>query len=93
MLLIPCPWCGARPDSEFASGGEAHIVRPPQPDAVSDEQWGRYLFFRENVKGVQRERWMHAQGCRRWFNVVRDTVTHEIKAAYAMGEPPPQAHR
>jgi len=24
------------------------------------------------------ERWVHTAGCRRWFNVVRDTVTHEI---------------
>ena len=30
MLLIDCPYCGmARPEIEFAYGGEAHIARPP----------------------------------------------------------------
>jgi len=24
------------------------------------------------------ERWVHSAGCRRWFNLVRDTVTHEM---------------
>ena len=28
---------------------------------------------------------MHAHGCRRWFNVARDTVTHEILAVYKIG--------
>ena len=31
MLLIACPWCGARPENEFRYGGEAHIARPPDP--------------------------------------------------------------
>ena len=89
MMRIPCPWCGERPDSEFAAGGEAHIVRP-DPNTTGAPQWGEYLYFRENLKGVQRERWYHAYGCRRWFNVVRDTVTHEITAAYPMGEAAPK---
>ena len=89
MLTIPCPWCGNRPDSEFTAGGEAHITRA-DPNASSDREWGAYMYFRDNVKGVQRERWYHAYGCRRWFNIVRDTVTHEIGAVYPMGEPPPR---
>lgn len=88
MMLIPCPWCGPRPDSEFSAGGEAHIVRPPDPAALTDEQWGQYLYFRDNVKGAQCERWFHAYGCRRWFNVARDTVTHAITAVYPMGSRP-----
>ena len=31
---------------------------------------------------------MHAFGCRQWFNLVRDTRTHEIAAVYPMGAPP-----
>ena len=31
MLLIPCPYCGERPEIEFAYGGEAHIARPRKP--------------------------------------------------------------
>jgi sarcosine oxidase, subunit delta len=89
MLLIHCPWCGARDEIEFRCGGEAHIARPKDPDAVSDADWADYLFMRANPKGLHRERWVHAMGCRRWFNVLRHTVTHQILAVYRMGEPPP----
>ena len=89
MLLITCPWCGPRHENEFSPGGEGHIQRP-DPGQASDQQWAEYLYFRTNPKGLHRERWMHALGCRRWFNVVRDTVTHEIKAVYRMGAPPPE---
>ena len=37
MLLIECPWCGPREETEFSCGGEAHIARPPSPDALADE--------------------------------------------------------
>lgn len=86
MLLVPCPWCGLRDDAEFIAGGEAHVERPS--NAVDDAAWGDYLYVRRNVKGAQAERWFHALGCRRWFNVVRDTVTHEISTVYPMGERP-----
>jgi sarcosine oxidase, subunit delta len=89
MLLITCPHCGHRDESEFAYGGEAHIARPLQTDQLTDQQWGDYLFMRKNPKGVHFERWNHARGCRRWFNAARHTVTHEIIATYKMGEPPP----
>jgi len=91
MFLIECPHCGPRDESEFTCGGEAHIVRPPDPFALDDAAWAEYLFMRRNPKGVHHERWVHAQGCRRWFNVSRHTVTHEILAVYAMGEAPPAA--
>ena len=89
MLLITCPHCGKRDESEFAYGGEAHIARPLQTHQLTDAQWGDYLFMRKNPKGVHFERWNHARGCRRWFNAARHTVTHEIIATYKMGEPPP----
>lgn len=89
MLLIPCPWCGPRDESEFAYGGEAHIARPQDPYALSDAAWADYLFMRTNPKGAHRERWFHAHGCRRWFNVERDTITHEIAGSYRIGEKPP----
>ena len=90
MLLIQCPWCGPRDEEDFSYGGEAHIVRPREPQKLSDEQWADYLFMRTNPKGAHRERWV-CNGCRRWFNVCRDTVTHEITAVYAIGEEPPDA--
>ena len=90
MLLIPCPWCGPRDETEFAYGGEAHIERPDAPDALDDDAWADFLFHRTNPKGAHRERWMHAHGCRRWFNVERDTVSHAIAAVYEMGKKPPK---
>jgi len=32
---------------------------------------------------------MHSAGCRRWFNVVRNTATYEIRTSYRIGEEPP----
>ena len=88
MLQIECPWCGARDESEFSYGGEAHIARPLEPDALSDAEWADYLFMRTNTKGLFREMWNHASGCRRWFNVERDTVTYEIVSVYHIGTQP-----
>ena len=91
MLLIPCPWCGPREETEFACGGEGHIARPSpeEQERMSDEAWKDYLFMRSNPKGPHAERWVHARGCRRWFNLVRHTVSHRILAVYKMGEQPP----
>ncbi|MDG2416820.1 MAG: sarcosine oxidase subunit delta, partial [Pelagibacterales bacterium] len=33
----------------------------------------------------------HDHGCRRWFNVMRDTVSDEILATYKMGEEKPKS--
>ena len=89
MLHVPCPWCGARDETEFRYGGQAHVAYPAEPDSLSDEQWADFLFMRDNPKGDFAERWFHSAGCRRWFNVVRSTVTHEFRHAYGIGEPPP----
>ena len=88
MFLIHCPWCGPRAESEFSCGGEAHIARPLDTDALTDAQWGDYLFMRKNPKGPHREQWLHAAGCRRWFNVERDTVTYRFSKFYKPGEGP-----
>ncbi len=89
MLQIPCPWCGLRNESEFSYGGEAHIVRPEDPENLNDEAWADYLFMRKNPRGPHLEQWHHAYGCRRWFNVERDTATYKIKSSYRIGEQPP----
>lgn len=82
MLLIRCPWCGPRDETEFHYGGEAHIERPADPEKLSDTEWANFVFFRSNPRGLFRERWVHSAGCRRWFNAVRHTVTHEILETY-----------
>jgi sarcosine oxidase subunit delta len=88
MMQIPCPWCGPRDEAEFVCGGQTHIARPPLES--SDADWGRYLFERDNPKGLHFERWLHRMGCQQWFNVARDTVTHEIKAVYRMTDRKPE---
>jgi heterotetrameric sarcosine oxidase delta subunit len=55
MLLINCPWCGDRAETEFSYGGEGGIQRPLDPDALSDAEWADYLFNRSNPRGAHRE--------------------------------------
>ena len=70
-LRIECPRCGSRPYTEFAFGGEV-----PDP---SDTDFER-VWLRRNASALQRERWFHSAGCRRWLTVERDTRTNEIHA-------------
>ncbi len=89
MLQIYCPYCREmREEEEFSYSGEAHIKRPDNPEALSDEEWGDYLFFRKNPRGLHCEMWQHTVACRRYFNVVRDTVSYEIHETYPIGSQP-----
>ncbi len=79
---IRCPNCGPRACSEFSYNGE---VRPlADPDASEEAEIAR-LWLRRNVTGLQRERWFHAAGCRRFVTITRDTRTNLIVAQ--PGEP------
>lgn len=52
MLLIRCPYCEEeRPELEFRHAGEAHLVRPSDVAAMSDEDFEGYFFIRENARG------------------------------------------
>ena len=89
MFLIYCPHCCEhREEEEFHVKGQAHIARPLDPEALSDEEWGNYLYFRKNPRGLHHELWVHSAGCRKFFNVTRDTVTYEIREVYKVGEQP-----
>lgn len=88
MLRIKCPYCGERDQTEFRCGGEASRRRPANPGQADDRQWADYLFYRENPKGPLLERWVHSYGCRQWFVVSRDTLTHDIAAVYPIGDAP-----
>lgn len=94
MLQIDCPFCGPRAEIEFRCAGETHIQRPgplnPKLPEADDARWGEYLFTRTNPKGEHLERWIHSAGCRRWFNVARDTVTHRIRVVYPITDPAPE---
>lgn len=87
MLRIACPYCGVRDQAEFRCGGQSHLARPAFE--VNDRTWTDYLFNRDNPKGIHYERWLHEYGCGRWFNMARDTVTHEARAVYRMDESKP----
>ncbi|GAA0928964.1 sarcosine oxidase subunit delta [Nonomuraea longicatena] len=76
MLLITCPHCGPRDETEFRYGDQAGVAYTPDAD---DAAWAAYLFVRDNPKGWFHERWFHAHGCRTWFSVHRHTVTHEMR--------------
>jgi sarcosine oxidase subunit delta len=91
VLLIACPYCGERPELEFAYGGQAHIARPAVPAERGPQEWADYLYLRTNAKGVHAERWRHVRGCGRFFNALRDTSTDRFIATYKVGEPRPSA--
>ena len=56
MILIECPNCGPRDETEFHYGGQAHVPYPADPDALDDAAWAEYLFVRDNPKGPWAER-------------------------------------
>jgi len=89
MLRINCPWCGLRNESEFSYGGDASVKRPH--DDASLDDWYDYVYTRDNPRGPHTEHWHHANGCRAWITVQRDTMTHEITSAAPASDamPPP----
>ncbi|PSH64689.1 MULTISPECIES: sarcosine oxidase subunit delta [Phyllobacterium] len=90
MLLIKCPYCEEeRPELEFRNAGEAHLVRAAPIVEQSDDDFAAYLYFRQNPKGLQFERWRHIHGCGRFFNAVRDSVSDKFLTVYKAGEPRP----
>ena len=76
-FYLPCPHCGPRPVDEYAYFGE--VTRRPGPSA-SLRELNDYVYFRDNVAGVQREWWQHRLGCGEWFLAERDTRTNEVLA-------------
>ena len=90
MLMLHCPYCGIDADeTELAPGGEAHLQR--EGPGADDEAVERYLFLRDNPRGVHFERWRHANGCGKWFLAARCTQTLEVFGTYpAQNTAPPQ---
>jgi heterotetrameric sarcosine oxidase delta subunit len=74
-FLLSCPHCGPRDVNEFRYQGE--VTTRPGPDATLRELTD-YVYFRDNVAGVQREWWYHRIGCGLWFVAERDTRTNEV---------------
>ena len=78
-MRIPCPFCGSRDAHEFVYRGDAAPVRPDL--AAGEAAAYDYVYLRDNPAGHISEHWYHAQGCRNWLVVTRNTVTHEISNA------------
>ncbi len=83
MLLIPCPYCGPRPELEFRYAGEAHVTRDT---TANDAEWSAFLYMRNNPRGEHAERWRHTHGCARFFNAVRNTLTDQFVKSTKIGE-------
>ena len=86
MLNIKCPYCGDRSQKEFAYGGDGTVIRPELNQEISDEKWNEFVYLRKSPRGKHVELWHHVAGCRQWFKVQRDTVTHEIFQTTKMNE-------
>jgi heterotetrameric sarcosine oxidase delta subunit len=82
MLLITCPHCGPRAQTEFVY--ERTVDAIVQPDADPAEAMAA-LFTRANPRGLDEELWRHTYGCRAWLVMMRHRVTHEITAIRAIG--------
>jgi sarcosine oxidase subunit delta len=83
-MRIPCPYCGERDAHEFVYRGDAG---PERPEADAGEAaFVDYVYPRDNIAGSMREFWYHAQGCRTWIVVERDTRTHAIAGASSARE-------
>jgi heterotetrameric sarcosine oxidase delta subunit len=67
-FLLTCPNCGPRDVQEFRYGGQI-VSQDAPPGALSGS----------NLPGVQRERWYHRLGCRRWLFATRDVRTNKVQ--------------
>jgi methylglutamate dehydrogenase subunit B len=85
-MRIPCPFCGERDAREFAYLGDATLMRPDPAAANAERLFFDYVYLRDNPAGLHRELWYHAQGCRAWVHVERDTRTHRIDGASLAAE-------
>jgi heterotetrameric sarcosine oxidase delta subunit len=77
MLLVPCPHCGPRNQSDLRLLGAS--VPRPDPNATSRAEWGDYLYLRENPADWITESWYCRSGCRRYFSVERHQGTNEFR--------------
>lgn len=83
-MRITCPFCGDRDLHEFVYRGDASAAGIGDGSSIVDR-----VYLRDNPAGPIDEHWYHAQGCRRWLVVTRDTVTHVISAVRLAREPKP----
>jgi len=74
-FTITCPVCGPRDGYEFRFGGEDKGPRP-EAEGLTPAAWCDYVHMADCRAGVQKEWWVHRQGCGTWFTIHRDTVAN-----------------
>jgi sarcosine oxidase subunit delta len=77
MLLVPCPNCGPRNQSDLRLLG-ASVTRP-DPETTTRAEWGDYLYLRDNPADWIKESWYCRSGCRRYFLLERHQATNEFR--------------
>ena len=62
MLLVQMPLLRAKRCRRSSSPMPEKRIssRPEDPSALSDEEWEKYLFIRDNPRGRHHERWRHS---------------------------------
>ena len=78
-MRIPCPFCGERDVAEFTYRGDAAPIRPAAD--AGEAAFVDYVYLRDNPAGTIAEHWYHAQGCRNWIVLTRNTLSHAIAGA------------
>lgn len=86
-MMMPCPFCGPRDVHEFVARGDASAQRPAGD--AGEAAFFDYAYQRDNPAGALQEYFYHAQGCRNWLVVTRDTRTHEVLGARLAREAAP----
>lgn len=77
-FILTCPNCGPREVGEFRYGGELMSTAP----GTSCQG--------VNLPGVQRERWYHRFGCRRWLLVERDVRNNQVQSTAWLDDATPE---
>ncbi len=82
MLLITCPHCGNRAQTEFdyVRTLDSIVTLDMAPEAAMTT-----LFERSNPRGIDDELWRHSHGCRQFMMLRRNRVTHEIASITPWG--------
>lgn len=82
MMLIDCPHCGPRAQTEFTYERTVDsVVLPSDPPETAMTR----LYERTNPRGVDDEIWRHTFGCRAWLVMTRHRVTNVIEVVRAVG--------
>ncbi|SFH91479.1 sarcosine oxidase subunit delta [Albimonas pacifica] len=81
-MRLTCPFCGPRDVAEFVYEGPFSGAPQTERPALSaaPAAWVEAVFLRDQPRGETRELWRHLHGCGCFLDVLRDTLTHEVRA-------------